>query len=282
MKNLIFSLLITVASSNLLAAGTCRPLDLSNQIYAPFRNQIYFEQTRQKDSQFCHAMALANLVGQATGVAISPDDISYQAAQDDFYNEGIGELPFDIELPGYLQHDWQAMIKIGFCPQSDINALLQKRFRLASQQATYMSSQKLHDLGATQDHWTVDDMANSLKKVCKNRIQLPQAQIENIKFSQNKDIKLLQTKIDATLDSGRYIALLYNGHYVTVVGRTSDCSYLVQDSIPRSFWMGHEFEKTQTVFTEHGGAIEFLDEHLQRWPADTLYYAADEIDILNN
>ena len=242
----------------------------SNQSYSPYRNQIYFKQTPQLDSQFCHAMALSNLVGQAAGVAVSPDDISYQAGKADTYNEGIGDLPFGIELPGGIKEDWQVLSKMGFCLQSDINPLLQSRFNLAPQEATYSSSQSIRDLGLSQPKWTIADMANALGKVCKNRISLPQTQLETISFEHSKDVGLLQSKIDTALDDQKYVAFSYNGHYVTIVGRTANCDYLIQDSIPKNFWESHEFEKQQANFATHGGAIEFLDEHLQRWPAATL------------
>lgn len=289
MKSIFPALLCALFTSPLFAAEVCSPVDLSNQSYSPFRNQIYSHAGVNTDSQFCHAMSLANLIGQAVGVAVSPDDIGYQAIKADPFNEGIGDLPFGAELPGSAKEDWDAMAGMGFCKQRDINSMLMRKLKLTSTQATYAATNAIHSLGFLQPDLKVNDMTQALEKACPSRVQLPsQVQLEILNFEpgtppSSTQSRLLQKTIDEVLNKGQYLTMTYRGHYVTIVGRTADCNYLIQDSIPQSFWTSSEsFANSQKEFERNGGAIKFLGEHLQAWPSTTLLRYTEEITYLKN
>lgn len=288
-KTIVLSFLVILFPLTGVWAGTQpqNPIDLHNQKYSPYRNQYYFKLTPAFDSQFCHAMTLANLVGQVAKVAISPDDIVYQSSVADIYNENIGQLPYGTELSGFLKDDWEIVNQVGFCPQSDINSFLKTLSQDGNQDLTYEATQELYTYGISQTNWQVSDMAKLLNGICKNRIKINNYKLEKISiynsqpYSEEGRQQLFQDKIDEALNQSRYVGFLYQGHYVTIVGRTADQRYLIQDSIPKTQWISHSnFEERQHDFEDHGGAIEFIDEHLQAWPKASLLYYLEEIGIL--
>ena len=288
-KIIILSLLISFfPSKNLWSADqTNTSIDLHNQNYSPYRNQYYFKLTPTFDSQFCHAMTLANLVGQVANTAISPDDIAYQSSNADIYNEQVGQLPFGIELSGFLKDDWEILNEVGFCPQDDVNSFLKTLAYEGNENLTYSATQKLYSYGMSQTDWKVSDMAKFLNGICKNRIiinnfKLVTYSIYGDQFrSTERRQQFFKDKIDQTLNKSHYVALLYQGHYVTIVGKTAEQRYLIQDSIAQSEWITHSnFKSRQSDFAQHGGAIEFIDEHLQAWPMASLLNYAEEISLL--
>ena len=219
-KIIVLSFLVTLLPlKNLWAADQSNgALDLHNQKYSPYRNQYYFKNTPALDSQFCHAMTLANLVGQVTNVAISPDDIVYQSSEADIYNEDTGQLPFGIELSGFLKDDWEILNEVGFCPQEEINSFLKTLPQGINQDPTYSATQELYTYGMTQTDWKVSNMANFLKGICKNRIKITNYKLDKFSIyniqplSEEGRQKFFQEKIDQALGQSRYVGFLYQGH----------------------------------------------------------------------
>ena len=77
-KMLFLYLILTHVSS---FAQDCTPADLSNDTVAPTRSQLYFNDGTWKDTGYCYAFTLANLIGQKLNMNVSPEEIGLQLAK---------------------------------------------------------------------------------------------------------------------------------------------------------------------------------------------------------
>ncbi len=258
----------------------CVPIDLRDDHVAPLRNQTFFLNSKVLDSNWCFAFALANVVGQALGQAVSPEDIAlkyYLKGYNSYFAENGEKV--DGLMPFFRNGDPEGALGIlsssgGYCPSA----------RFASSDSGDVGY--MHLLRTA--HTNVSSFETSIEKGCSPRLHLPQdlglvgKRLEFVSyFPEDPDRERRHAEerrvglqmIDQSLESGKLalISIVDNphnagfSHAVTVVGRDSTCNYIIQDSIPVSAYaqLGYPryFEKSEGDHIEYWSP-KSLGDHL--------------------
>lgn len=127
-----------------------------------------------------------------------------------------------------------------------------------------------------------------LNGICGQRIQAPDFKWTAIEISNPSvpgDMGMSATeigdKIDQLLDKGHFVSYKHAFHEVTIVGRTEDCRYIIQDSIPESAWNHDGGLKVSLSAPEDQSQITFENQHFQYWPRAILLKNVVSIDYID-
>ena len=285
---LVFSAL-SLFCTNVFGKERCRSIDLRNETTAPMRSQYIFDPDtgEYRDTQLCHAFTAANLLGQRAGEAISPEALAV-------FEWGLGEYAYPYsesvvdwyrDLTGFVKSDIEAALKVGYISQLSLDRwanFYDPDESILSVDATTSSSshstQALMNI-AYEKNYSFRSLKRLLKKLGKKKLKLNGWEISDFKsYSRYPSVaernrKILIERLDTVLEQNRFVAFDSGGHYTTIVGRTEDCKYLIQDSIPKAAWIKLSQKKNSSSWFEDYPNSIFISEHLQVWGPE---------DVLNN
>ncbi len=272
----LFLLLTCLFShSTAWAAKTCQPIDLRNSRTMPERSQFYQHEGTDNESSLCWAFSIANLVGNAVGEAVSVEQFAINE-RENYYRTS----PYTGDQSQILaRHLWPMTGGHG-SPSLEANFARTSSSSFCSREEfiNYRNS-----LGFTESNWYTaiaqraeassrEGFVEEINQACINPIQVPQNfrpmfHINKQTSAESIDIRMdgarkLQTRLDRSLESGNPVLFSYEAHVVTIVGRDSDCNYLIQDSIPASI------RKTRKVYGDQEYPNHYhdtLSEHIQVW-----------------
>ena len=259
---LAIALILTLSQPSAHAVvAQCEPKDLRNLATAPLRNQVYRDQSgHYEDSCWCYAFGLANAAAQTLGFAVAPEHIALNANRD--HALGFGGTAEKLFL--YSGDTKDAHLKVtqagGYVSANE--------FAKVSGGSNWYT--KLLD----QTHGkTSTEFLAQINSSCPCT-QIPAGwnlNIENVQWGSGFELSQSHAmrRLDSALDANRMVVIAFDtvpggigmSHIVTVVGRTVECKYIIQDSIPVSTWGIGPYLK---LFTESEG------EHYQFWDSEVL------------
>lgn len=261
-------LAITLLMSSLGAeAQTCHPVDLIDGS-SPIVTQEY---GADSDSSWCFAFSLANIMGQALGRAVSPEDLALQ------YYFLRGKVPFK------TNSIWQQSIEAVY------------RYRMIRPDAPAI---KLFGLGGDVDvvpqlmahigycaadsgirdpadpNWflrlteqaegrTAQEMIDGLNRKCGPRMQMPNDLFVKWFELGTKGQTPLQAvaNIEKQLHQGKRVIISvkasFTSHVMTVQGITGDCRLIIQNSNALS-------DQSAEIYSKYNST------HIQLWKRDRL------------
>lgn len=264
----------------------CKAVDLRNERVAPVRSQMYVDELGVlTESGLCHAFAAANLAGQAIGASVSPVTLALHAASADEHEEGFGSDPVLVtgfDVPGGTEDDLRLAMRSGLCTQTRLDSVLGHDGGGASTLQDVYDFVRDHGAALTVDQATVwlDQQCGPLTPLAGFEVVHAKARDANEQLDPAR-IRDMVATIDRVLDQGRFVAMTDGGHAVTVVGRTADCSLLIQDSIPKSWWdvnKGRELQLSQLAST--GDSITYLTDYVQAWSRGAVLQEIRELTYL--
>lgn len=255
-------------------AKTCPAIDLRNKNLTQQQTQIYSDNKELKDSRMCAAHTFANLVSQRVGFSVSAIDIAFQEAQtwDNPLSTPKNKLfTNENEWGGHIYDHFKVMKKIGFCREDSLRKYLNS---LNNNYTDWYNA-----LGRRSDQIGYEKLVEEINEICGKRIHLD-SKIEYIESSwqstgtmQTPSPMEFVAEVDRLLNSKRFVALSYYGHYATVVGRTKECEYLIQDSVPASYRKLYNWKNLYS---------RTIGEHIQIWSVNALAKALDGTKDFNN
>ncbi len=264
MKGLIVILCLILLHTQAIFAQNhekkCTPVDLRQGNIAPVRSQLYLNDGELKDSRFCYAFTLANLIGQRLGKPISPESIGVEYAIS--WPEQGNRFPLHMGYGGDIPDVLSSTLKHGnYCTVNEFSSYLKSE----QMEKWYLL---LHNKANPSEFL---QFKKEFKEKCNGGVDKPFKELTFQAFENYKnkypyapphmEPEELIKQIDSQLKSGNMVALTYDNHYVTIAGRTEECNYIIQDSIPHSYRKAHQFRnfyhKTQS-------------EHIQLWTKDSL------------
>ncbi len=216
---------------------------------------------------------MSNVIGQALGIAVAPEDIAFQYWKTYFEKQmnnkndilyGLFPIDDSIQLGGEMNDAAQALKPIGYCQAARFNKYIQTlgkpkdwyiSLHLRSQKLSIQAFKKEFEFACVPRVFLNSNLSLKVETL-KNDIQL--------KSDPEASIQGLIAKIDSTLGEKRFVILNYQHHVVTIVGKSEDCSYIIQDSIPLSV---REWANAPKYYFAHEG------EFIQFWSKQGIFDA---------
>ncbi len=281
----LFSFLVTflglVVGFTASAETQCRSVDLRRPELNQPQVQVFRDaHGKLSDSGMCASFSAALMVSQQIGVSINPVDYAFKSVM------GIVSR-LDKSLS--FQHQ-------GLCAQATVNAFLSENKDSFVQNFNDFVIQisPVSDASSfgQMDNTRLEEASKWLRSVCNRRLSEPPLQhfgiqlrvegAELAEFLMPEGYSLMSKsemgeEVDRLLDQGNFVQYTHSGHAVTIVGRTADCRYIIQDSIPEYAW--NEFGavlEPGDVYKDAASAnkdlarIQFEKEVIQYWPRDIL------------
>lgn len=286
----VSSLFAIFGSFAATADGSCRAVDLRRPDLNRPQSQIFISADgTETDSAMCASFSSALLISQVLGISVSPVDYAFQSslpkileAIKQFHQLGVPTSEDISEINSALQSNK----KIGFCSQEAVDAYFGKKQNYFIQ----AFNDSVHQINSSKSASDFEQMLVSelqklgqwLNDICSKRIQSPPHEFLTIEtkaanYVPNQPGYTLMSKsgvggeIDRLLNAGHFVSYVHAFHAVTIVGRTEDCRYIIQDSIPESAWTNiFGGLKASLSGQEDQDQITFENQHFQYWPRSIL------------
>jgi hypothetical protein len=218
------------------------------------------------------------LVGQWIGSSLSPEQYAVMENLSGFHLSNWKNLSARHLLSGTSTRGLNSSIisikALGFCYAEKFNRAFSKFVR--DNQISPSNPTSSHFVDLIQNWLNFDkvnmaEFSDLINSFCGERPNVGNFDIAMEVSYDQEDSKLqeaLLKKIDFALEKNQWVAIKYGTHLVTIVGRTSTCGYIIQDSIIRpTDW----FAQTD---------IKSLGEDYQLWPRKTLLVNVKEVYFL--
>lgn len=278
-------LLVILMGFGASADNSCRGRDLRHpELNRPYTQVFLNAEGKVTDSSQCASFSSALLMSQQLGVSINPVDAAVQNSIAILARE-------DKKLADLFKSQ-----HLGYCKQMAVDTYLKKEQNNFIQ----IFNDFVHHLNPNVDAYGYSEMTpNELQKIsqwldgiCGERISIGSFIFSRIDLKPGDQTTVspseggslmsaieLGEKIDGLIDAGRFVSYTHGYHAVTIVGRTDDCRYIIQDSIPESAW--NAFGGMNTLSDEDDRAqITFKDQYFQYWPRAILLKNAANIEFL--
>lgn len=238
--------------------------ELITPFKAPLVSQMYADGGEVKDSRYCYAFTLANLMGRQFGVSVAPVDIAIQYIKVWPTVSSEQMFPTKYGWGGEIDTVFSALKQIGYCTNTNFDKY--QKAIMSSGLNWYLSLNHQSELKSPNRIFNDVDIA------CGERLKVGASVTLKWEYNQPSYPLILDSstarrfisKINELLSAGRYVALGYDGHYVTIIGRTDFGEYIIQDSIPNSY---RQLNIKRNLYHKVEG------EHLQIWTQDELNVA---------
>jgi hypothetical protein len=244
--------------------NTCRAVDLRQSDLNRPQSQVFMDvDGMEADTNFCGYFSSALLISQQVGISVSQIDYTFQI----IVNGRSDQKP------------------LGFCGQKAVDAYRGRN----SQDFVQAFADFVHQLNpnAKIDPNGLFEMNKSekqkigqwLDKVCGERIPMPTFKTTTIGLKTEGLLQVVDElmsateigeEIDRLLDKGQFVSYGHGFHLVTIAGRTEDCRYIIQDSIPESAWNKFGGLKVSLSAPEDEADITFENQFFQYWPRTIL------------
>lgn len=269
---LLGSLFLPVAS---FAANSCRSVDLRRPELNRPQSQVYIADGKEIDAGLCASFSSALLTSQLLGISVNPVDYAFQ--------NNLTMLDRSRKSPGYCRQ--KAMDAYLGKKQSDfIQAFADYVRQVNGQVPTHL---------VEMDPNKVQKVVQWLNNICGERIQGPPDEWITIDLRSGSSVATTSSypmmsasemgdKIDQLLDAGHFVGYTHAFHAVTIVGRTEDCRYIIQDSIPESAWNNDGGLKVSLKAEEDQDQITFENQHFQYWPRAILLKNVARIEYVES
>jgi hypothetical protein len=267
---LLSCLLLPVASSS-FADSSCHGVDLRRPDLNQPQSQVFKDADgKVTDSGQCANFSSALLTSQLLGISINAIDFAFQ--------NNLTIMDRDRNSPG-------------FCRQEAVDAFLAKKqngfIQVFGDYVRQVSGQiPIHLIEMNPSD--LQKVTQWLNDICGERIQDPPGEWTTIDLKPKGSIAVaynypmmdaaeMGDKIDHLLDAGRFVSYTHSFHTVTIVGRTEDCRYIIQDSIPESAWNVFGGLKVSLSAQSDQDQITFENQFFQYWPRAILLKNAARI-----
>jgi hypothetical protein len=270
------------------ASEICQPVDLRNSRTMPERSQLYQYEGINNESSLCWAFSIANLVGNAIGEAVSVEQFAINE-RENYYRTS----PYTGDQSLITASSLWPMTGGHGTPKIETNLERAATSEFCSQREfdRYRNS-----LGFINENWYTsiarraqnlsrEEFVSEVNRACQNPLR--HAQNIHPKFIRSNQYpdesnnfrqgaELLRSHIDGALNTGNPVLFEYEAHIVTIVGRDSQCNYLIQDSIPASI------RSTRILPTGSGYPNYYhntLSEHIQVWSEEAILNSLTYVGI---
>lgn len=267
----------------------CQGVDLRRpDLNRPYLQHYLNADCTESDTRFCATFSSTLLISQQLGVSVSAIDRVFQNAM--------------------LRTSNPKMSRPGFCKQENIDKYFGKptnNFVQAFADFIHKLEPKVEVRSNAIIEMNVGEqqkISQWLDAICGERIpergfDMPSADLKSKDYTGPTQIRPGYTmmsesemgeKIDQLLNAGQFVQYTHGFHAVTIVGRTADCRYIVQDSIAESYWKAEgPLMNSGGVYADPASALKdqaqitYENQVFQYWPRAILLKNASRISYVN-